>query len=187
MRVRAPSAAVRAGGPGMTGRKIRFRVLAPALLLACAGLAAGDLPEAHAAGQESAGVTAAEADGAAIPEGSGIEMGLYRSGPMKVALPQGAEEGPYRLFLRLFADGRASLVLSPGEAAEVYRQFAENPDMAGRIRYTDSPDGISFSSGPTVHKVTTAGDGRVQLESRYEDGRTQRGELELVVPEASGP
>src|SRR5690554_6419382 len=113
---------------------------------------------------------------------AGPGMGLYQSGHMELDSPEAAE-GPYRLFLRLFGDGRVSMVLSPAEAEEVYQQFDSNRHMAGKIEYTVSPDGISFDFGPTAHSVTAIGEARIRLQSVYPNGRENQEELTLVIPE----
>lgn len=112
-----------------------------------------------------------------------IGMGLYQSEHLKIDTPQETEEGPYRFFLRIFGDGRVSMVLSPADAEQVYQQFDRNPDMAGTIRYTVYADGISFDFGPTAHMVTATGDARIRLQSIYANGREAHQELKLVIPE----
>lgn len=110
-----------------------------------------------------------------------IQAGLYQSAPISAAgVP---EDETHRLFLRVFQDGRASMVISPASAESVKQQFENNRDMAGEIAYSILNDAIEFNFGPTEHKVSTINPQTVLLRSEYPNGNTSRVELELVVPD----
>lgn len=110
-----------------------------------------------------------------------IQTGLYQSPPVKASgLPAGET---HRLFLKVFQDGRASMVISPAAAHDVNQQFADNSDMAGNIQYSISGNSITFNFGPTIHTVSLIKSGKILLRSNYANGNTNTTELDLVVPD----
>jgi hypothetical protein len=110
-----------------------------------------------------------------------IEAGLYMSPVMDLSSVPDVEDLPHHLFLKVAADQRASLMISPRTPQEVDGDFSKHRDETG-VGYKIVGESIEFNFGPTRHMVSVLSAGKVLLVSEYKSGITSKTELAKVLP-----